>query len=502
MLDHDGDSVSGGLRAGDGGHVDEGTVHAWLDGQLSSDEAARIAAHVEVCAGCSAVVAEARGHIAAATRILNALDGVPARVVPRATRRISRWHLRAAAAIIVVAVGTAVVLRGPGGALRSMYEVRAVPATHVPEAPAAQQTVPAPSPTTDGALRAAAPVATPVPKQKSMSEGGLPHAPAPPALAPPALAPKARRESRIVIQASPRADGASGAAMKRPSVVSDEASPAAPGPDTVGVPAPTIENAVQGKAPAPAVPQDAQVATDHVRALAARTADAANRVANTHAAVATRMDAMPDTVVRHITGRVVEADAGKPIPAASIVVSGTTVGSNTTDSGSFALALPPGAKVLTARRIGYLAQTVPLTPGATDYTIPMKKDVLRLETQVVTGVATTTSAQNAANAVQMLLDSSGGRGAAGGAVVAGASRCRDQVVQVPPSGAGLTDSLAVRLTGVPSIDAEHPGLVVRPVPDTVGAEFGRWQPIGGDSALISLTGASGTIPRRVACGNR
>jgi hypothetical protein len=55
---------------------------------------------------------------------------------------------------------------------------------------------------------------------------------------------------------------------------------------------------------------------------------------------------------------------------------------------------------------------------------------------------------------------------------------------------------------MPSIDAEHPGLVVRPVPDTAGAEFGRWQPIAGDSALVSLTGDSGTIPRRVACGNR
>jgi hypothetical protein len=433
MLDHDGDSVSGGLRAGDSGHVDEGTVHAWLDGQLSSDEAARIAAHVEVCAGCSAVVAEARGHIAAATRILNALDGVPTRVVPRATRRIHRWHLRAAAAIIVVAVGTAVVLRGPGGALRSMYEVRAVPATHVPEAPAAQQAVPAPSPSTDGALRPAEPMATPVPKQKSMRENSRSHPPPPPV-----LAAKARRESSVVAQASPPANAAG---------------------------APTF----QPQTAAPAAPQKSPIGGDEAR---------------------------------RITGRVVEADAGKPIPAASVVVSGTAVASNTSDSGSFALAVPADAKVLMARRIGYLAQTVPLTPGATDYTIPMKKDVLRLEAQVVTGVATRTSAQNAATAVQMLADSSGGRAAAAGAVVAGASRCRDQVVQVPPSGAGLTDSLAVRLTGVPSIDAEHPGLVVRSVPDTAGAEFGRWQPIGGDSALISLTGASGTIPRRVACGNR
>ena len=54
------------------------------------------------------------------------------------------------------------------------------------------------------------------------------------------------------------------------------------------------------------------------------------------------------------------------------------------------------------RRIGYLAQTVPMTPGKTDYTIVLQKDVLRLETQVVTGVATRVASQNAANAVSVV----------------------------------------------------------------------------------------------------
>jgi hypothetical protein len=199
--------------------------------------------------------------------------------------------------------------------------------------------------------------------------------------------------------------------------------------------------------------------------------------------------ALADTA-RRITGRVVEADAGKPIPAASVVVTGTAIGQNTSDSGSFALAVPADAKVLMARRIGYLAQTVQLTPGATDYTIPMKKDVVQLEAQVVTGVATAASGQNA-GALHVTAETS--------AAVVNASHCRDQVVQVPTSGTGLGDSIAVRLSGIPSIDAAHPGLVVRPVPDTVGAEFGRWQPIGTDSALVSLTSLGGAIPRRVGC---
>jgi anti-sigma factor RsiW len=78
------------------GHLEEGTVHAWLDGQLLADEAARVESHVAACATCQAQVAEARGFIAASSRILTALDGVPARVVPE-RRRVQLWHVRAAA---------------------------------------------------------------------------------------------------------------------------------------------------------------------------------------------------------------------------------------------------------------------------------------------------------------------------------------------------------------------------------------------------------------------
>jgi uncharacterized MAPEG superfamily protein len=63
-------------------HPDEGTIHAWLDGALDSAPAARIAEHVRGCAQCSARVAEARGLIAGASRIVTALDDVPAGTRP------------------------------------------------------------------------------------------------------------------------------------------------------------------------------------------------------------------------------------------------------------------------------------------------------------------------------------------------------------------------------------------------------------------------------------
>lgn len=90
-------------------HLDEGTIHAWLDGGLSAAQSAEIDAHVNGCAECSAKVAEARGLIAASSRILTALDDVPANVVPkpavaplRRRRSIAPWVSGLAAAAILV----------------------------------------------------------------------------------------------------------------------------------------------------------------------------------------------------------------------------------------------------------------------------------------------------------------------------------------------------------------------------------------------------------------
>jgi hypothetical protein len=64
-------------------HLDEGTIHAWLDGALDAERGRDVETHVAACAECSAAVAEARGLIAGASRILTALDDVPANVTPK-----------------------------------------------------------------------------------------------------------------------------------------------------------------------------------------------------------------------------------------------------------------------------------------------------------------------------------------------------------------------------------------------------------------------------------
>ncbi|HEX9084932.1 MAG TPA: zf-HC2 domain-containing protein [Gemmatimonadaceae bacterium] len=97
-------------------HPDEGTIHSWLDGALSADEAARIEAHVQECSQCAVAVAEARGFIAASSRILTALDNAPRGVIPVTApkKRIDPMVWRVAATVLVVAAGTFVVVRDRG----------------------------------------------------------------------------------------------------------------------------------------------------------------------------------------------------------------------------------------------------------------------------------------------------------------------------------------------------------------------------------------------------
>jgi TonB-dependent starch-binding outer membrane protein SusC len=100
---------------------------------------------------------------------------------------------------------------------------------------------------------------------------------------------------------------------------------------------------------------------------------------------------------QRITGQVLDADGKFPVPSVRIAVPGTTLGALTTDSGRFTLRnVPTDAKTIEVRRIGYLGVTVPLVRGQTDYTVSIRQDVLHLEQEVITGVATTTNSKTAA----------------------------------------------------------------------------------------------------------
>ena len=99
-------------------HPDEGTIHAWLDGALNPEESASFEAHAASCAECSAAIAEARGLIAASSRIVSALDIVPGGVIPTPKPVARPWYastqLRAAAAVVFVAGASILLVRDRG----------------------------------------------------------------------------------------------------------------------------------------------------------------------------------------------------------------------------------------------------------------------------------------------------------------------------------------------------------------------------------------------------
>ena len=85
---------------------------------------------------------------------------------------------------------------------------------------------------------------------------------------------------------------------------------------------------------------------------------------------------------RKISGKVVGADDGAPLPGVSITVKGTKRGVITDGSGQFFIQAAPG-ETLTATFVGYIPVSVPIT-AATSYPIKMTPDTKQLNEIVIT----------------------------------------------------------------------------------------------------------------------
>ena len=106
-------------------HVDDGTLHAYLDGELTPVESERLDAHLAACEACRARLEEERALIERASKLLSrAVPPTPERAAPplhQLRRPRVAWRLRiplAWAATVVMAVGIGWLLRGPSSALR------------------------------------------------------------------------------------------------------------------------------------------------------------------------------------------------------------------------------------------------------------------------------------------------------------------------------------------------------------------------------------------------
>jgi hypothetical protein len=159
--------------------VDEGLLHAWLDGQLPPDDAARIERLVAEDPAWRDAAAEARGLIAASARVLGALDAAPSAQpvtgggsgaaassrgredtteVTRVAWHVAPWMRIAAGIALVVGVGSVVWDRAPQTLVETAPSVAPQAVAAIDSVPEAMQAVPVPAeaPAEGGRVAAAA----------------------------------------------------------------------------------------------------------------------------------------------------------------------------------------------------------------------------------------------------------------------------------------------------------------------------------------------------------
>ncbi|KPK84662.1 MAG: SusC/RagA family TonB-linked outer membrane protein, partial [Bacteroides sp. SM23_62_1] len=89
-----------------------------------------------------------------------------------------------------------------------------------------------------------------------------------------------------------------------------------------------------------------------------------------------------------ITGTVTSSEDGSPVPGASIIVKGTTVGTVSSSEGTFVLRVPADATELVVSFVGLKTQDVRIE-GRTTIDIIMEPDILGLDEVVVTALGIT-----------------------------------------------------------------------------------------------------------------
>lgn len=343
-------------------HLDEGTIHAWLDGALAPNEASAADAHVQTCEECARAVAEARGLIAASSRILGALDEVPALQsaagtlsLPAARARRMSWWRRggigyAAAATALLAVGTTLVWSklSPDAALDS-------------SATAAQE---APSPTL------AQPAASEVAKESAASDRR--DAAAPPSVRSAGREAVADAKNVVPTVASQKLSGKENDRAKKQ-------------PDPAeGL---VTDRIVQlpGAMPRPAAPPPVKQESER-KAIADVAASANARSAQ-------------------VLGRVVDAATGAPVVGAVVSIDTIRVVAQTDSTGKFQLlSVPLGNQTVRLRALGFqpAQQSVAVAPGdSVQLAFTLQRSALALENVVVTGTA--------AGAAQQRQDAQGAR---------------------------------------------------------------------------------------------
>jgi len=101
-----------------------------------------------------------------------------------------------------------------------------------------------------------------------------------------------------------------------------------------------------------------------------------------------------------VSGNVSDERTGEPLIGASIILKGTTSGAITDLDGNYTLNLPgTDQREVVFSSIGYLSQTIMVSPSMSTLNVLLKQDATNLEEVIVTGLASSVKRSNLANAV-------------------------------------------------------------------------------------------------------
>lgn len=90
---------------------------------------------------------------------------------------------------------------------------------------------------------------------------------------------------------------------------------------------------------------------------------------------------------RTLSGKVMD-NLKEPLIGVSIQIAGTSMGTITSDDGTFRLNVPAGKVTLQMSYVGYLTQKIDVKPGENDIVVYMQEDAIMLEEAVVVGYGT------------------------------------------------------------------------------------------------------------------
>jgi TonB-dependent SusC/RagA subfamily outer membrane receptor len=153
-----------------------------------------------------------------------------------------------------------------------------------------------------------------------------------------------------------------------------------------------------------------------------------------------------------VRGRVTDANGGRAIPEAQVSIAGTRLGATTDANGAYTITgVPPGERVVRARRIGYqpLNKTVSVTDAGATADFALNVSAVNLSEIVVTGTGTATEKRKVGTSIATI-DSS--------VLTKAMALTVDQALQGKIAGAQITQNsggpggggISVRLRGVNS----------------------------------------------------